>query len=99
MKLLCLILISFAQYYRTTFQTDPVIESTSTTAVALASSKPISNTLGFLVKRKKIKLPSVTKRQLVKLNANIGFNESEATDELQKATVEIEKNKDFKGSD
>jgi hypothetical protein len=64
--------------------------------VAFASSKPISNTLGFLVKRKKIKLPSVTKRQLIKLNANIGFNESEATDELQKATVEIEKIKTLK---
>jgi hypothetical protein len=85
MKLLCLILISFLQYYRITFQTDPVIESASTTAVAFASSKPISNTLGFLVKRKKIKLPSVTKRQLVKLSANIGFNESEATDELPRA--------------
>ena len=96
MKLLCLVLISLSQYYRTTFQTDPVIESTSTTAVAFASSKPISNTLGFLVKRKKIKLPSVTKRQLVKLNANIGFNESEATDELKKATAEIEKIKTLK---
>jgi hypothetical protein len=49
-----------------------------------------------LVKRKKIKLPSVTKRQLVKLSANIGFNESEATDELQKAMVEIEKIKTLK---
>ncbi len=64
--------------------------------MASASSKPISNTLGFLVKRKKIKLPSVTKRQLVKLSANIGFNESEATDELQKAMVEIEKIKTLK---
>jgi hypothetical protein len=85
MKLLCITLIFLVQYYRTTFQTDPVIESTSTIAVASASSKPISNTLGFLVKRKKIKLPSVTKRQLVKLSANIGFNESEATDELPRA--------------
>jgi hypothetical protein len=96
MKLLCLLSVILAQNYEPTFQTDPVIESTSTAAGAIASLKPISNTLGFLVKRKKIKFPSVTKRQLVKLSANIGFNESEATDELQKATVEIEKIKTLK---
>ena len=77
-------------------QTDPILESTSTVASAASTTQPKEGTLGFLIKRKTIKLPSVTKRQEIKLLANLGFNESDATEELKKATDEIEKIKTIK---
>ncbi len=77
-------------------QTDPILESTSTVASAASTTQPKEGTLGFLIKRKTIKLPSVTKRQEIKLLANLGFNESDATEELKKATDEVEKIKTIK---
>jgi hypothetical protein len=44
-------------------QTDPILESTSTVASAASTTLPKEGTLGFLIKRKTIKLPSVTKKQ------------------------------------
>ena len=77
-------------------QTDPILESTSTVAYAASTTQPKEGTLGFLIKRKTIKLPSVTKRQEIKLLANLGFNESDATEELKRATDEVEKIKTIK---
>jgi hypothetical protein len=91
MKLILALIVAAHLAFQPTSQTEPVSESTTTVVPSVTTKKPNENSLGFLVKRKRVKLPSVTKRQLIKLSANLGFNESEANDELQKATVEVEK--------
>jgi len=91
MKLILVLIMAAHLALQPSFQTEPVSESTTAVVPTATTKKPNDNSLGFLVKRKSVKLPSVTKRQLIKLSANLGFNESEATEELQKATVEVEK--------
>ena len=91
MKLILVLVMAGHLALQPSFQTEPVSESATAVVPTATTKKPNDNSLGFLVKRKRVKLPSVTKRQLIKLSANLGFNESEATEELQKATVEVEK--------
>ena len=50
-----------------------------------------NNSLGFIVKRTNLKLPTLTQRQYLKLWANIGFTETEMNEEILKATAEINK--------
>jgi hypothetical protein len=82
MKLILVLIMAAHIAFQPTFQTEPVSESTTTVVPSVTTKKPNENSLGFLVKRKTVKLPSVTKRQLIKLSVNLGFNESEANDEL-----------------